>query len=321
MPDLIVIKASIEKFLTNYDIGKLVSFKHVKKGFANRVFYIKTTQGEYILKIAVRNNPNNRFKYEVDLLEHLKGRGLPVPKIIRSKKNKLFLRYQGHGAFIYEYLPGKQLEKFSSVMFREIGTTVAKIHLTTAKFESPVKRMELYNVYPALFKRQVALSRKTKDKKILGAIDYFEQELPKYFLPKFLPQGAMHIDVKPENTLFKNGHLSGLVDFDNSYNGPLVFDLAHTLMWFCARKGNFDFAKTKIVYDAYNRVRHLNKAERDNMSRALHYSCLSHSFIDVYFQIHRKELSLEYVYWGIDNLLPAHKHLLKNEARFKKIFK
>lgn len=320
MVDLTVNRASIEKFLTNYDIGKLVSFKRVKKGFANRVFYLRTTQGEYILKIAVRNNPNNRFKYEVELLEHLKGRGLPVPEIIRSKKSKLFLRYQGHGAFVYKYLPGKQLEKFSSAMFREVGTLVAKIHLATARFKSSVKRMELYNVYPSLFKRQVALSRKTKDKKILGAIDYFEQELPKYFLPKFLPKGAMHIDVKPENTLFKNGHLSGLVDFDNSYNGPLVFDLAHTLMWFCARNGKFDFTKTKTVYNAYNKIRRLTKTEKANMLRALHYSCLSHSFIDIYFQIHRKELSLAYVYWGIDNLLPAHKYLLKNEAKFKKIF-
>ncbi|MBU0612932.1 homoserine kinase [Patescibacteria group bacterium] len=319
--DVKINKRKINSFLTNYEIGSLVSIEHIKKGFANRVFYLKTTKGEYILKIVVRNNPNNRFKYELELLEHLKGKGLPIPEIVKARNNKLFLRHQDHATFIYKYLPGKQLSRFSVSMYKQLGIFLGRLHNETTKFKSLVNRMQLYNISPTTFKRQATLSRKTNDAKLLNAIGYIEKNMLTYLLPPSLPEGAMHIDVKPENILFKNGQLSGVVDFDNSYIGPLVFDLAHTLMWLCVKNGKFDLKKVKVVYDAYNEVRKLTKAEKDNMLKALHYSCLSHSFVDVYFKVHRKELKRDYVYWGIDNLLVAQKYLLRNKSKFKKIFK
>jgi len=315
MAEIIVNKTSIEKFLTNYNIGKLVSFKHVKKGFANLVYYLKTTKGEYILKIELRNNPNDRFKYEIELLEFLKG--LPVPKIIRTKDRKLFIRYQGvNGAFIYNYLSGQNINKFSKNQLEQVGTLLGKVHLKTTKFRSPVKRMKLYTISPNSFKLMASLNKETKDKKILAAFDYIKKELPKYILPASLPQGSMHMDFKPGNTLFERGKLSGLIDFDNAYRGPLIFDLAHTIMWFCPKRKKFDKDGVRAVYKAYNKIRPLSKLEKKYFWKALNYSCLSLCFVDIYYFIYKKKLNSQYLNWVLDNILPAQKHLALHKYDF-----
>lgn len=312
-------KKDIVKFFNNYNLGEVLNYWRIKKGFANVVVVVKTTKGKYILKIAVRNMPDNRVKYEVDLLNFIKG--LLTPRPIKAKNGKYLLNYSKENlAFIYPYLPGRQLKRFDKSKLRQVGRFLGKMHLQTREFKSSVKRVEMYNVDCEYFKEMIRVSRKKlKDKKIQKWVDYMENNLLQYLLPKSLPRGGMHIDYKPENVLFTGGRITGVIDFDNSYNGPIVLDLANTLMWFCSEKGKFNLDDAPVIYQSYKQVRKLNEQERNYLFEALHFAFLSHVLVDIYY-LALDRLPSSYIKWGMINLCETEKNLTITKEEFKKIF-
>lgn len=312
-------KKDIKKFFANYNVGEVLSYQRIKKGFANVVVGAKTTKGKYILKIVIRNNPFGRVRYEVDLLNFIKG--LPTPNPIKAKNGQHLLNYnRTNKAFIYPYLSGRQLKRFNKSMLKQVGRFLGKLHLQTKNFKSSVKRMELYNIDQKYFREMIRVSRrKLKDKKIQKWIDYMEKNLIRYLLPKSLPQGGMHIDYKPENVLFTNGKITGVIDFDNSYNGPLVLDLANTMMWFCSEKGKFDIKNALAIHQGYKQSRKITKQEKEYLFEALHFALLSHMLVDVYF-LALDKLPLDYIKWGMVNLCETEKNLVLTKEEFKSIF-
>lgn len=302
--------------MANYDLGQLLSYRRIKVGFANRVVYLETTKGQYIVKIIIRNNPV-RVKYEVDLLNFISG--LPTPKPIPTKSGRYLIKFnQVNKAFIYSYLLGRQQTRFNNRMLNAVGRLLGRLHSQTMKFKSSVKRTEMYNIdYRALI-QIIGKCKKLKVPKLQEALAYIHKELPKYFLPKQLPTGAMHIDFKPENTLFVKNKINGLIDFDNSYNGPLILDLANTLMWYCSNSGIFNVKKARIIFAGYKQTRQLTKQEKYYLYDALQFAFLSHMLIDIYYM--QKDLPRQYILWGLKNLLKTQKQLAVSKRQFQLLF-
>lgn len=301
-----ITKAELKRHLAkHFNLGTLLSYQRLERGYANSLYHVKTTKGDFVVKIAVRHN-SEKINYEIKLLNSLQD--LPVPKLLKTKGNKDFFDYRGHKTLVYPFLPGEEKKKFTKSMLFEVGNFLGKLHLQTEGFVSPVKRIDYYEVSPARIKRVAKESHNQKDVKIKGALQYVKENALKYVLPASLPSGAMHIDLKPENTLFIGERLTGVVDFDNSYNGPLIFDLADTLMWFCSRRGTFDMEGAKKIYQGYQGARKLNMQERNLLLTALHrvFCGITLCGIDL---LNKKTLPKDLVVWVIDNLLEAEKNL------------
>ncbi len=327
---ILINKQNITKFLGSYEIGELLEYKEIKSGFANAMVRLKTTSGDYILKIVIRHNPY-RIYYEVDLLNFLKN--LPVPKPIKANNGKYLLDYGANKAFIYKFIPGKQINKFNDLMLKQVGELLAKFHLQSSHFKSKVKRFELYTVKDRL-EEMVNRSKKVKNQVIEKDLGYVVNNLPRYFLPEFLPKGAIHTDFKPENTVFYKKKINGLVDFDNSYPGILVLDLAITMMWFCSN-GRFNINKALVIYRAYDRKRKLTKLEKEYLYEAIHYAHVGVALICFYvyavnyrgfvikergYYITNMKTYLPFMKWIMDNFLEAEKNFTISKEDFKKIF-
>ncbi|MFH0829246.1 MAG: phosphotransferase [Candidatus Kerfeldbacteria bacterium] len=306
---------NVIRFLRNYRVGTLVWYRRIKKGFANAVCAITTTKGDYILKVAVRNNPV-RVRYEVDLLCFLKN--LPTPKPLRSRHGTYLLDFDGiHKAFMYPLLSGTQHHRFTRSMFRQVGRFLGQYHLQSRQFHSKVHRFEFYNISSARFQRMVRVGRHAPQVEVRRATVYLASVFRRYRLPPSLPQGAMHIDVKPENVLFSGGRLRGIIDFDNAYLGPILLDLANTMMWFCSRRGRFDLEGSLAIAQAYNAVRPLGALERRSLFKAVHYAAVSHVLVDIDMMLHgRHRLPLSYIRWGIKNLLETERRLSFTHEEF-----
>jgi len=313
-----VTRAELQQHLSKYfNLGDILSHQKLKKGYANSLYRVKTTKGDFVVKIAVRHN-SEKLNYEIKLLNILHD--LPIPKLIRTKNNEYFSDYKGHRTLVYPFLSGEEKKKFSKGMLFQVGEFLGELHLQTKGFVSPVKRIDYYEVSSIRIKRVVRESRNQKDIKIKDALQYVKENALKYKLPTSLPKGAMHIDLKPENTLFTGNHLTGVVDFDNSYNGPLIFDLADTLMWFCSRRGRFDMEDAKKVYQGYQSARKLNAQESSLLLTALHrvFCGITLCGIDL---LNQKTLPKELVVWVIDNLLEAEKNLTISKQQFQNYLK
>lgn len=314
--NLKVTKEELEAHLQKYfELGKLLSFEKLKKGLANNLYYLKTTKGEFTLKVAIRHN-SKKINYEIDLLNALKN--LPTPKPLKTKTGKYLSDFKQHKTFLYTFLMGNEKQEFNTRMLTQIGEFLGKLHLQTENFTSSIKRTEFYSVSKKILERVWQENNQSKNKKVREAILYLKNNALKYQLPNNLPTGAMHMDVKPENTLFVKSKLSGVVDFDNAYNGPLIFDLADTVIWFSSKEGRFNKKRARIILRGYQKVRKLNKKEKGNFPKALNgvvhglvLHCLDY--------VSHQKLPEAYGIWVIDNLLETEKGLKFSEAELKKM--
>jgi homoserine kinase type II len=82
--------------------------------------------------------------------------------------------------------------------------------------------------------------------------------------PSGLPQGIIHADLFPDNVLFMDGKVSGLIDFYFACNDAFAYDLGVMLNAWCFEgDGSYNITKGKALIAAYRKRRELNDAERD----------------------------------------------------------
>lgn len=306
----------INTFLKKFNIGTARSFSHIKKGLANVVVKVRTTKGNYILKIIVRNS-GNRALYEINVLNLLQG--LPVPQPIKSDNGKYIRKYnKQHSAFVYPYLEGREYKVFSKKKLIQIGDFLARFHVKTASFKSSTPRLRFYDVNTALYETMVCSIRKSKRSRVRKEFAYIQERFSRYIVPKDLPQGPIHTDCKPENTIFNKDILTGVLDFDNVYTGPQVFDLATTVMWFCCKNGEFKYTDARYIIDAYAKIRPLSQKEKGAFVLGIHNFVLTLSLIACYmceeedpkpYTVPGRPLPYAFVEATFDNLLAAEKKL------------
>jgi homoserine kinase type II len=84
--------------------------------------------------------------------------------------------------------------------------------------------------------------------------------------PSSLPEGVIHADLFPDNVLFVDNELSGIIDFYFACCDSLAYDLAVTLNAWCFEPdGSFNLTKGRALVAGYQSKRKLNEAERAAM--------------------------------------------------------
>jgi Ser/Thr protein kinase RdoA (MazF antagonist) len=101
-------------------------------------------------------------------------------------------------------------------------------------------------------------------------------------LPKGFPRGPIHVDIKPENVLVRQGKLVGVLDFDNSYVGPYLVDIGKAVTWWCIKRGKINMKHFAALILGYEQKRKLTDPERKFLGPSILYSVASHIFLDYY---------------------------------------
>ena len=88
----------IEEILSNYNLGKLESFKGIKEGIENTNYFIQTEKGKFILTIYEKRVEEKDLPFFIGLMRNLFDKKFPSPEPIINK----------NGNYISEIL-GKKL--------------------------------------------------------------------------------------------------------------------------------------------------------------------------------------------------------------------
>ncbi len=141
-----------------------------------------------------------------------------------------------------------------------VGEALARLHLAGADF--PLFRANTLSVdgWSALFEPWSARA----DEVAPGLRDMIAEELQ--FLPTHWPQGlaagVVHADLFPDNVLFLDDELSGLIDFYFACNDLFAYDLAITFNAWCFDANfSYDREKGRALIEGYARIRALSAAE------------------------------------------------------------
>ena len=257
----------IEEILSNYNLGKLDSFKEIEEGIENTNYFLSVNKKKFILTIYEKRVKSEDLPFFSNLMSYLNNANFKCPAPISNKKNNTITDFKGKKLMIVSFLEGQAKKSLSPVNCKSIGLEIAKMHELT-------KNLKL--------KRQNDLSVKSW-RKLFDAVKdkctKIHNDLPKLIeenlndveknWPKNLPRGIIHADLFHDNIFFIQDKFSGVIDFYFSCEDFFAFEIAicFNALCFDGLKSNLSFnvTKAKNFIDGYTSVRKLSDEELNNI--------------------------------------------------------
>ena len=254
----------LAEFIAEYDIGDVLSCKGIAEGIENSNFFLTTTTGNFILTLYEKRVNPKHLPFFLGLMDHLAEAGIPCPTPVHGRDNQTLKQLCGKPAAIVTFLSGMWPKRITTSHTAELGYAIAKLHLAGADF--PLKRsndLSIANWRPLL------MNSSTRANEILpGLTDELSIELEvleKNWPNKSnseLPSGVIHADPFPDNVFFRDGHLTGLIDFYFACNDIFAYDLGICLNAWCFESDlSFNITKARRLLTAYRSVRELTYDE------------------------------------------------------------
>jgi homoserine kinase type II len=274
-------KREIETVLENWNIGELISYRKARKGVVNINWIVKTTLGKYVLRKVTHFTKIEDLKFEVNYLTYLKEHEFPyrIPAPIKTKNKQSFLKFKDSCFWLYDYIEGRDVKRFGYSELRECARMMAIYHniIESSGLDNGKGSGEVFNRKSVLkelenFRAQI-LAKDKRDRKdriflkessilipLMNSLDCGEySKFPKY---------PLHRDINPENTLWKNKKLVGLVDFENvgTMNDTVIKDISIMLQYSCRdrkQKHKLDLKLAKFFLSEYKKHRQLSDKEME----------------------------------------------------------
>ncbi len=250
----------LEKFVAQYDIGRLVACKGIAEGVENSNYLLQTDRGSYILTLYEKRVAKADLPFFLGLMEHLARQGLPCPTPIHGRDGKALRELAKRPAAIISFLQGMWPRRVTPEHCGPVGEALAQLHVAGASFQ--IRRANALSV--AGWRKLFEDSRARADEVKKGLADDIAKELDYVTSrwPKDLPAGVIHADLFPDNVFFLDDKFSGMIDFYFACNDFFAYDLAVCLNAWCFEGDNsFNATKARRLVAGYRKIRPIEAQE------------------------------------------------------------
>jgi homoserine kinase type II len=250
----------LESFLAAYDLGEPHVFKGIAEGVSNSNYYLETTAGRFILTLYELRVEAEDLPFYLGLMEHLAHAGIPCPTPVHRSDGSTSGVLNGKPAAILSFLDGVSLRRPTAEHCAAAGRALGDLHEAGAGFAG--RRANALG--PAGWRLLAADCAERADEVAGGMRTLIEEELAALSAvwPDMLPKGLIHADLFPDNVLFLEDRISGLIDFYFACYDTLAYDLAVMLNAWCFEPdGAYNLTKGRALIAAYQAKRKLDPAE------------------------------------------------------------
>lgn len=221
----------------NYGI-KISERQLLSGGLINSNWWAGTNAGDVVVRIYPRGSDPERATFEALWLSVLNRRGIKVPAVLQMLNGDSVLQTEFGILILEEYIVGDAgaPENCSMEVLTEVGSEMGKIHTVARSYVNDLPSRDCGITFV--------------DELLGQSIDVLERagrqadaKQVREFTSKFINVGykrsqnsceqtLIHADLYDENILVKDGHLTGVLDFDDAYIGCAVDDFAISLTEF-----------------------------------------------------------------------------------------
>lgn len=251
----------VSAFVTAYDIGGVLACKGIAEGVENSNYMLTTETGAFILTLYEKRVDSTDLPYFLGLMEHLAAKGVPCPTPVKTCGGESLQELCGRPAAIISFLPGLWPKRITTDHCRDLGEAMAHMHIAGADFDKKrANSLSVADWRPLLEASGHEAANAIKP----DVYDALSAEL--MFLednwPEGLPTGNIHADLFPDNVFFRDGHLSGIIDFYFACTDLLAYDLGVCLNAWCFESdGSFNITKARRMLATYRIERGLSSEE------------------------------------------------------------
>ncbi len=209
-------------------VGELVDFAGIAAGLQNTNYFVTTADGEWVLTIFERLR-TGELDFYLPLMAHLAARGVPCPNPRADGRGRLWRPLAGKPAALVSRLPGAMVETPGLDHCRAVGAALAALHAAAAGVPDAPPNPCGAAWRAATGGRLLPLVAPAEARLLADELAF--QERQDY---SHLPCGVIHGDLFRDNVLWREGRVSGVVDFYFAGTDSLLFDLAVAANDWCA---------------------------------------------------------------------------------------
>ena len=118
-----------------FNLGKIISFKGIKKGIENTNYLLRTKNNKYILTIFEKRVQKKDLPFFMSLMDKLNYHKINCPKPQKSKTGNYLINIKNKPASIVSFVEGRDKNKLKIKDCYEIGKNIAKFHAVSKKIK------------------------------------------------------------------------------------------------------------------------------------------------------------------------------------------
>ena len=251
-----------------FNLGKIISFKGIKKGIENTNYLIRTKKNKYILTIFEKRVQKRDLPFFMSLMDKLNNHNINCPKPQKNKIGNYLITIKNKPASIVSFVEGKDKNKLKIKDCYEIGKNIAKLHIVSKKIKLYRKNSMSLNSWSKLLNK-IGNKYKKIEVNLNELIKTSFADIKKRW-PKKLTSGIIHGDLFIDNIFFKKNKFHGYIDFYFAANDFFMYEIAICINALCFDKKNrkfiFNRKKSKNFLKGYSSLRKLSKNEKNSLN-------------------------------------------------------
>lgn len=260
----------------HYHLDDIDYCMFLSRGF-NDSYVLEVEGDKYIFRVYAEGKyyieSDDAYRFELNLLEHLKKQGVPVAAAVSTVKGELLGVEHTKGGqrifALFQYADGFPLSRnaVTTVQSYQMGVALAKLHLASNSFESKFQRYKLdlkylvdepvrliaegknHPEYSGLVERgQYVMEKLQPLKKYIDRVNSIGTDGDKF--------GIIHSDMHLGNVHFRGDELT-IFDFDHCAYGWRAYDLAISI--------GLPKDQKESMIEGYESQRPLSQEEKDSL--------------------------------------------------------
>lgn len=267
----------VERLLSAYDLGQLVSFAGVSAGIENTNYRLTLSRGDthttYFLTLfeILTHGDLNFF---VPLLAHLSQKGCSVAGPMRRMDGEYVFTIKNKPAALFQCLSGGHIENIEPHHCHTIGEQLARIHIAAEDFDQQHENARGFYWIQKQIQKQELGDYAGVQAQLNEALEHIKP-LWQTISDTDAPKGFIHADLFPDNSLFADdGTISGVIDFYAGGYDYWMYDVAVTALAWCKHKGEFLPEYVSALLSGYQTVRAFSRDEKTFFTAFLKLACL-----------------------------------------------
>ena len=253
------------------EVRKLEALPH--QGYSNFNARLDTDRGAYVLR-RYTEQPVEKISHELRLIDWLDSQGLPVVPPLRDPDGRARCTPNQKNStpwVAFPFVDGEEPELLPSTA-REMGALAARLHQLPEIPWADGGRENLLSVRTTL---TIADSLRGTDtspaRRFQKAVDLLAPGVH----DTDLPTGLVHGDLFPDNTIFREGILAAVLDWEEACVDHYLFDLAMAMHGFCYLAEEWRPELSRSFLAGYEARRPLAPDERESLPLFLRWTPLA----------------------------------------------
>jgi len=245
------------------------SVEKTAEGLMHETYTVNIHETEYIIQFSGDDYENHSaLNHCLKMYELLKDSKIPVPRVMTEKVQEI----DGREYTIVEKLPGSNMEQnVSREKVRQAGKILAKIHsYQSFEHEGHISfedsEMKVHRFEEGSLKQQklneldekLKILRDNDLKDLADKLEEIIQENIDEAYPKNFQPVLCHDDYSPDNTIWKNGEITGIIDFDFTFSGLPERNLVKSANTFWMHDPGAEWDIRRTFYEAYREEREIS---------------------------------------------------------------